>query len=127
MNSGLAPLLYILTGLLAMLWFLTPAASADCARDSRGEVYCGSGRCIYDSRGNIWCSRFYEGGAQITREGVVVCGKGRCARSFRGEVFCSSVVGGAVLKDHKGRVRCHGRCERGSAAYCERTLADRAG
>jgi hypothetical protein len=115
------------TGLLAILWLLAPAASADCATDAYGEAYCGGGRCIRDHDGTVWCSRYYQGGAQTTRDGRVLCGKGQCAKSTRGEIFCSSVVGGAVLKDSKGRVRCQGRCEAATAAQCENTPADSAG
>ena len=112
------------TGLLAILWLLAPAISADCAADAYGEVYCGAGRCQRDRHGAISCSRFYQGGVQVTRGGGVVCGKGQCAKSNRGEIYCSSVVGGAVLKDSKGRVRCQGRCEPATAAQCEKTRAD---
>jgi hypothetical protein len=111
-------------GLLAMLWLLAPAASADCAKDSSGEVYCGGGRCLSDANGTIWCARNYEGDAQMTRDGKAVCGKGKCERNSRGEIFCSSEKGGAVLKDSKGRVRCYGQCERATAELCEHTRAD---
>lgn len=114
-------------GLAAILLLLAPAVSADCSADAYGEVYCGGGRCIRDRSGTIWCSRYYQGGAQLTRDGAVLCGKGQCTKSTRGEIFCSSVVGGAVLKDSKGRVRCMGRCEPATAAQCENTRADGAG
>ncbi len=103
------------------------AASADCTTDAYGKVYCGGGRCSRDQNGAVWCSRFYQGGAQKTRDGRVLCGKGQCAKSIRGEIFCSSVVGGAVLKDSKGRVRCAGQCERATSEHCENTRADSAG
>ena len=90
--------------LLAILCLLAPAALADCAKDLNGEVYCGAGRCARDQAGTIWCSRFFEGGAQTTRDRRVLCGKGQCAKSIRGEIFCSSEVGGAVLKDSYGKV-----------------------
>jgi hypothetical protein len=112
------------TGLLAILCLLAPTASADCARDAYGEVYCGAGRCTLDRNGTVWCSRYYEGGVERTRDGVVVCGKGQCAKNSRGQIFCSSVVGGSVLKDSQGRVRCYGRCEHPSVAQCENTRAD---
>jgi hypothetical protein len=111
-------------GLLA-IWLLAPAASADCARDSKGEVYCGGGRCLRDPGGTVWCARQYEGDAQLTREGVVLCGKGRCEKNSRGEIWCSSEPGGAVLKDSQGRVRCYGRCERATVELCESKPADR--
>jgi hypothetical protein len=126
-NTGLLQLIRRSTGLLAILWLLAPAASADCATDVHGEVYCGGGRCMRDYNGTIWCSRTFQGDVQKSREGRVLCGKGKCAKNIRGEIYCSSVVGGAVLKDSRGRVRCQGRCERATAAQCERTRADSAG
>ena len=111
-------------GSLAILWVLAPAASADCAKDVRGEVYCGGGSCKLDRRGDIWCSRSYKGGAGNTRDGRVVCGKGRCVQDSHGKVFCSSVVDGAVLIDRFGRVRCYGQCERATPEQCEHTPAD---
>lgn len=110
-----------------MLTGIAVAAFAECATDAYGDVYCGGGQCIRDRHGTVWCSRFYEGGAQLTRDGKVVCGRGQCAKSTRGEVFCSSVAAGAVLKDSRGQVRCMGRCEPGSAQLCENTRADSAG
>ncbi len=126
-NPRLLQLICRSTGLLAILWLLAPAASADCTTDAYGEVYCGGGRCMRDHNGTIGCSRTYQGGAQTSREGRVLCGKGQCAKSIRGEIYCSSVVDGAVLKDSKGRVRCQGRCERATAAQCESARADSAG
>lgn len=114
-------------GLLAMLWLLAPTASADCAKDINGEVYCGGGRCIQDREGVVWCSRYYEGDAQSTRDGSVLCGKGQCEKDTHGELFCSSERGGSVLKDSQGRVRCYGRCERATAEQCESTRADSSG
>lgn len=110
-------------GLLAILCLLAPAASADCAKDFYGEVYCGGGRCLQDRNGTIWCSRAYEGGAEKNREGSVLCGKGQCVRDSSGQIYCSSVVGGAALKDSRGRVRCYGRCEPATTAQCENTRA----
>jgi hypothetical protein len=115
------------TGLLAILWLLAPAVSADCATDAHGDVYCGGGRCLRDHNGTVWCSRTYQGGALRSREGSVLCGMGQCAKNTNGEIYCSSVVGGAVLKDSRGRVRCQGRCEPATAAQCENTRADSAG
>lgn len=109
--------------LLAFLWLLAPAASADCAKDFYGEVFCGAGRCARDKEGVVWCSRFYDGSAEVTRAGAVLCGKGRCANTSGGDIFCSSAAGGAVLKDAKGRVRCQGRCEPAIEANCENSLA----
>ena len=126
-NTRLLQLIRRSTGLLAILWLLAPAASADCATDAYGQVYCGAGHCMKDHDGAMWCSRSYQGGVQMTRDGRVLCGRGQCAKSTRGEIYCSSVVGGAVLKDSKGRVRCQGRCERATAAQCENTRADSAG
>ena len=126
-NTRLLQLIGRSTGLLAVLWLLAPAASADCAADAYGEVYCGGGRCKRDHNGTIWCSRTYQGGAQRSLEGRVLCGTGQCVKNIRGEIYCSSVVGGAVLKDSKGLVRCQGRCERATAAQCENTRADSAG
>lgn len=112
------------TGLLAILWLLAPAASADCAMDRSGAIFCGKGHCAMNRDGAIWCSRFYKGGVQLTREGAVLCGKGQCGKSVRGEIFCSSEVRGAVTLDRKNRVRCQGKCERATAAQCERVRAD---
>lgn len=112
---------------IAILTLTGAAASADCATDAYGEVYCGGGRCTRDHAGLVWCSRFYQGGVETSRDGTVVCGRGQCAKTSRGEIFCSSVVGGAVLKDSKGRVRCMGQCERANSAMCENTRADSAG
>ncbi len=114
-------------GSLAILWLLAPAASADCAKDLEGEVYCGGGYCSADRIGTVWCSRFYKGGAERTREGKVLCGKGQCAKNSRGEIFCSSEVGGAVTKDSRGHVRCYGECERATAMQCENTPAGSSG
>lgn len=111
------------SGLLAISMLLAPTAHADCAKDARGEVYCGGGRCVSDRTGTVWCSRFYEGDAQTTREGRAVCGRGRCEKNSRGEIFCSTEPGGAVLKDTQGEVRCYGACERASAEHCENTPA----
>jgi hypothetical protein len=117
-------LLIMGTGLLAALCLLAPAASADCAKDSKGEVYCGGGRCVSDRTGVVWCARAYEGDAQVTRDGRVLCGTGQCEKNLAGEIFCSSKKGGAVLKDSKGRVRCYGKCEPATAERCENTPAD---
>jgi hypothetical protein len=105
--------------LLAALCLLAPASSADCSKDSSGEIYCGGGRCLTDRQGTVWCSRFYDGDAQPTRDGSVLCGKGDCAKDSRGEIFCSSEKGGAVARDSEGRVRCYGRCERATAENCD--------
>ena len=110
-------------GILAILWLLSPVSSAACAKDRRGEIYCGGGDCISDRSGVIWCSRFKDGGAQITRDGQVLCGKGQCARDTRGRIFCSSMNGGAALKDSRGHVRCFGQCEQAQKEWCENTLA----
>ena len=110
-------------GILAILWLLSPVSSAACAKDRKGEIFCGGGSCTSDRSGVIWCSRFKDGGARITRDGQVLCGKGQCARDSRGRVFCSSMKGGAVLKDSRGRVRCFGQCERAKAEWCENTRA----
>ncbi len=112
---------------LAILCLLAPAAVADCARDSSGEVYCGAGRCAADRAGVIWCSRYFEGGVERTQDGTVVCGKGHCAKDSRGQVFCSSEVAGAVGLDSAGHVRCYGRCEAATAAQCEHTRAGSSG
>ncbi len=115
---------YAVIGALAILCAIPSAAFADCARDSRGEVYCGQGRCMNDRQGVIWCSRYFEGGAERTQDGRVVCGRGQCARDIRGEIFCSTVESGPVLRDSRGRVRCYGQCERARPQHCENTLAD---
>ncbi len=112
--------------LIALAILAPPGVLADCARDSRGEIYCGAGRCARTPDGRIFCSRFDDGGAQITRRGEIVCGRGECARAFDGTVHCSTATRGSVLKDSRGRVRCEGRCEPGSASLCESTVADRA-
>jgi hypothetical protein len=114
-------------GLLVITSLLAAITSADCAKDLRGEVYCGAGRCIVDSKGTVWCSRHYDGDAEITLDGQVLCGKGQCAKDSDGQVFCSSEVGGAVLIDSRGRVRCYGRCEPATADECENIRADSAG
>ena len=106
---------------------LPSAASADCAKDLMGEVYCGGGRCLVDRSGTVWCSRSYEGGAAKLRDGSVICGKGQCTTDSNGRAFCSSEVGGAVLIDSAGHVRCYGRCERASANQCEHTPAGSSG
>ncbi len=126
-NPRLARPVRILAASLATLWLLALPASADCARDSKGEVYCGGGDCVVDSSGTVWCSRYYRGGAARTFDGSVVCGKGRCAKDADGRVFCSSHLNGAVLKDSQGHVRCYGRCERATEAACENTPADSSG
>ena len=126
-NTRLLQLIRRSTGLLAILWLMSPAAPADCLRDTKGEVYCGEGRCMQARNRTIWCSRTYQGGAGMSRGGRVLCGKGQCAKTRRGEIYCSSVVGGVVLMDRKGRVRCQGRCERATEAQCESTRADIAG
>jgi hypothetical protein len=123
-NAHLNLLMCCGIGLLAILWLLAPASSADCSKDASGEVYCGGGSCVADRQGKIWCSRYYEGDAQSTRDGRVLCGKGHCAKDSYGEIFCSSERGGTVVKDSQGRVRCYGRCERATADNCENTRAD---
>jgi hypothetical protein len=123
-NERLIQLMRRGAGMVAIIWLLAPAASADCAIDRNGEVYCGGGRCISTQIGTIWCSRHYEGGAKKTREGQVLCGKGQCAKDASGEIFCSSEMGGAALKDSQGHVRCFGRCEPATAEQCESTRAD---
>jgi len=115
------------TGVIAILFLLAPGISADCVRDSYGEVYCGGGHCQYDREGNVWCSRYFLGGVERTRDGRVLCGKGQCAKDARGQIYCSSVPAGAVLRDSSGRVRCYGRCEPATAAHCENTRADSGG
>lgn len=110
--------------LIVIMSLFATAASADCIKDVRGEVFCGAGHCIVDSKGTVWCSRYYEGDAEITLEGQVLCGKGQCAKNTDGQVFCSSEVGGAVLVDSRGHVRCFGRCEPATADMCESTRAD---
>jgi len=110
-----------------VLCFLSGDAAADCAKDVRGEVYCGAGRCLADRDGTIWCSRFYNGGVAVTRDGAVVCGRGRCATDIHGRTYCSSELDGAVTIDIKGRVRCYGRCELASRALCEHTIAGSSG
>ena len=72
----------------------------------------------------MWCSRFDDGGLQRARDGRILCGRGECARQSDGAVHCSVVEGGAALRDSRGRIRCEGRCEPGSADHCERTIAD---
>ncbi|MDH3413655.1 MAG: hypothetical protein OEM98_14375 [Gammaproteobacteria bacterium] len=126
-NAGIFQFIRQGAGVLAILCLLAPTASADCARDSYGEIYCGGGRCLQDRKGTIWCSRAYEGGAEKTRDGSVLCGKGQCAKDSSGQIFCSSVVGGAALKDSQGRVRCYSQCEPATAAQCENTRAGVAG
>jgi hypothetical protein len=126
MTVNPSPIRLRLTGvsILATLWLLAAAASADCAKDRNGEVYCGGGQCLPDKDGTVWCSRHWVGDAMKTRDGRVLCGKGECEKDKRGEIFCSSERGGAVLKDSEGRVRCYGQCERASAEQCENTRAD---
>jgi hypothetical protein len=114
-------------GVIALLVLLAPSASADCVRDSYGEVYCGGGRCQYDRGGNVWCSRYFLGGIERTQDGRLLCGKGQCAKDLNGRIYCSSEVGGSVLRDSRGRVRCYGRCEPGAAEHCENTRADAGG
>lgn len=114
-------------GIIGMLFLLASGASADCAKDSYGEVFCGGGRCQYDRNGNVWCSRHFLGGVERTRDGRVLCGKGQCAKDLQGRIYCSSVVGGTVLRDSSGRVRCYGRCEPATAEQCENTRADMGG
>lgn len=121
---ALPPLVFLL---LTAMWLLAPTASADCAMDRFGEVFCGKGFCAMNRDGHVWCSRSYEGGALLTREGRVLCGKGRCAKTVQGEIFCSSEVRGAVTLDRRNRVRCQGNCERATVEQCERVRADSAG
>lgn len=120
--------IHVLLGLfvsLVTLCLLAPDASADCATDLYGEVYCGPGRCLTDLDGVVWCSRFEDGDAIKTLNGKVVCGKGRCITDVYGKVFCSSKKRGAVLIDSRGRVRCDGQCELATADQCEHTPAGR--
>jgi hypothetical protein len=112
--------------LLVVLLLVPVFAFGDCAKDLRGEVFCGAGQCAQAQGGGVWCSRFEDGGAQRTRQGEVVCGIGECARTSAGDIFCSTVEGGSVLKDSRGRVRCEGRCEPAAAKHCESSLADSA-
>lgn len=114
-------------GLVMTLLLATTIASADCAKDLRGEVFCGAGRCLIDGEGTVWCSRYYEGDAEKTLDGRVLCGKGQCAKNLDGDVFCSSEIGGAATIDSEGRIRCYGKCEPASADNCESTPADSAG
>ena len=110
-------------GLVTLTLWLAPGAYANCLKDRSGEVYCGGGQCARDREGIIWCSRFYHGGAEITREGDVLCGRGQCVKTSRGQIFCSAKISGSAVKDSRGRVRCYGECEPAQAASCENTLA----
>jgi len=110
-------------GVIALSFLLTPGSHASCLKDRSGEVYCGGGQCIRDRDGIIRCSRFFQGGAEVTRRGNVLCGKGQCVKNTRGRIFCSSKIGGAALRDSRGRVRCYGRCEPARTEWCENTLA----
>jgi hypothetical protein len=109
--------------LLVMVLLMPGTASADCAKDLSGEVYCGAGQCAVDRKGIVWCSKYYDGDAELTMDGRVLCGKGRCAKRSDGKAFCSSEVGGAVLMDSRGHVRCYGQCEPATADMCEHTRA----
>lgn len=109
---------------LLMSMLVIPAiTSADCLKDSRGDIYCGAGKCLIDSSGIVWCSRYYDGDAKGNSYGQVLCGKSQCARCSDGSIFCSTEVGGAVLLDSKGRVRCYGQCEPATPEMCENTRA----
>jgi hypothetical protein len=125
-NAGPARFFFT-TGPLVMAMLMATNSYADCVRDLYGEVYCGAGRCLVDRSGTVWCSRYYQGGATTTFGGQVLCGKGQCAKSSDGQIFCSAEIGGAVLRDSRGRVRCHGKCEPATADKCENTRADSAG
>lgn len=111
-------------GALILLCLIPPGATANCASDKHGDVYCGFGLCMHDRQGVVHCSRFVDGGVAMTREGRVLCGKGTCVASPQGRVYCSSLERGAALIDNRGRVRCQGECEPASAKYCETTRAD---
>lgn len=108
---------------LAAFWVLAPVSLADCKKDVSGEVYCGRGDCLRGTDGTVWCSRYEDGDAMLTRDGVVLCGRGQCAKDSAGVIFCSKEPGGAVLKDRNGHVRCFGGCERATRDYCENTVA----
>ena len=124
-RSGIS-LSFLRLSLFVITTLCVTAASADCVKDVRGEVYCGAGHCLVDSEGTVWCSRYYEGDAKITLQGKVLCGKGQCATSSDGRVYCSSEVGGAVVIDSHGRIRCFGQCEPATTEMCESTRADNA-
>lgn len=110
-------------GLLVMVLVISATASADCLKDRYGEVYCGAGRCLADMDGIILCSRYYDGYAERTSDGLVVCGKGQCVKRSDGLVFCSTEVGGAALLDSSGNARCYGQCEPATKEMCETTRA----
>jgi photosystem II stability/assembly factor-like uncharacterized protein len=113
--------------LLTVLAIGATCAIADCAKDLRGDVFCGGGRCVTDEAGIVWCARHDRGDALLTLNGEALCGVGQCARTPRGAIFCSSEIGGAAMLDARGNVRCYGRCEPATANQCENTPADSAG
>lgn len=122
-STRIGSALMAILGTLAIFWVFAPESLADCKKDIKGEVYCGRGDCLRSTDGIVWCSRFEDGDAVLTRDGVVVCGRGDCEKDSAGEVFCSKERGGAVLKHRDGSVRCFGQCERATVDYCESTVA----
>lgn len=91
--------------LVLSLCITATSASADCAPDSIGTVY---------------CSKYSGGGAEVDNIGTVYCGKGQCKRDSIGTIYCSKTLGGGAGVDSIGTVRCTGGCERGSSNMCER-------
>lgn len=93
-------------------------ASADCTKNYKGEVICGSGECQRDRYGNVACSAYRDGAAVRSRTGEIVCGKGKCVSTSLGDVYCSTVPGGAIVKDRFGEPRCEGACEPANVENC---------
>jgi len=124
MTTNVRPSRYLTSvGLFVMVLVIPSFISADCLKDSYGEVYCGAGRCLMDNKGKIWCSRYYDGDVVRTSTGELLCGKGQCTKRSNGRVFCSTEVGGTALLDSRGQVRCYGQCEPATEEMCENTRA----
>ena len=117
----LKPILWNLI-VIASLLVVSPV-TAECVKDSKGEIFCGAGECTKDRKGEVWCSKFLMGDAVRNKSGQVVCGIGQCRTDNHGSVFCSSEQGGAVMKDRKGDIRCYGECVLALPENCESNTA----
>ncbi len=86
-----------------VLFFSFGIASAFCAKDLTGHVY---------------CSQFVAGTIVKDNVGNLVCGKGECRKDNAGNYKCSKVPGGGAEIDAVNDVLCLGGCEPASSSMC---------
>ena len=103
---------------------LCSAAQANCMREIFGDTICGQGPCSNDRNGKVFCAAERYGTAVRDDRGEIVCGLGSCVEDIlSGKIMCSREPGGDAMKTLDG-VRCLGRCEPATPAYCERVVVE---